>query len=303
MMLRRFTDFILQNRLQAMGIAFALAFLPLIGSLSILIAALVTLRKGAYEGALVFLAASLPVLIRYMALPADASVGLAQTMILIVLGSNFLVWLFAVLLRAYGHWSVVLEMTLLFGILFVGLAHVMYPELPAWWEKELSLYAGKALAAADDTKEVQAAIIADMKNYATGFVLSFVLINVVLQLLMARWWQAVIFNPGGLRKELYDIRLKYIAGAVFLAVLLLSYLKNAYALDMMPLVYMVYALAGLSLLHYVISCIATRSGWFWLLLVYTSMILLFPFSVAAIAVLGLFDTGLDLRKRLSSKLT
>ena len=90
MFLRRFTDFVLQNRLQAMATAFITAFIPVIGSISILIAALVTLRKGAYEGALVAVAATLPYIISYFtAIPAADQVQMAVAMLAILIVSNF----------------------------------------------------------------------------------------------------------------------------------------------------------------------------------------------------------------------
>ena len=59
MLLRRFTDFVLQSRIHAIGTAFVLTFIPWIGApVSVLIAALVTLRKGIFEGVLVLIAAS-----------------------------------------------------------------------------------------------------------------------------------------------------------------------------------------------------------------------------------------------------
>ncbi len=95
MLLRRFTDFILQSRFHTILFVFLLAFIPLIGSLSILIAALVTLRKGKFEGALAVCAASAPYIIGYM-LPADASqlVLPAWFVLTVVLASNILVWFF-----------------------------------------------------------------------------------------------------------------------------------------------------------------------------------------------------------------
>ena len=306
MLLRRFTDFILQGRLQAIGTAFVLAFIPLIGGVSILIAALVTLRKNVYEGALVFLAASIPLVIHYVFLPGEATAGMLLGLVELALLGNLLVWVFAVILRRYGQWNFLLETALLVGVIGVGIVHGLCSDVPGWWQKQLTVYFSKTLDMADVLKtdsgaglqDVQAQVIQMAKYYATGFLAASILLNALLQLAIARWWQAVIFNPGGLRDELVQIRLSHITGGLFVVVMLLGYFKNTLALDILPVVYAIFAAAGLSLVHCLMGKIA-KGSWFWLMLVYLGVIWLFPFSLVALAIMALFDTWLNFRKRAS----
>src|SRR3990167_3899547 len=104
MFLRRFTDYILQSRLQALLAAFVIAFIPIIGSIGVVIAVLVTLRKGMFEGALVVIAATLPYLLSYAVYPPSGGADVAFVAIAILLVSNMLTWLFAAFLRRYNHW-------------------------------------------------------------------------------------------------------------------------------------------------------------------------------------------------------
>lgn len=67
----------------------------------------------------------------------------------------------------------------------------------------------------------------------------------------------------------------------------------------MPVMYMMFGLAGLSLIHYLMGLIS-KSSWFWLVLIYVGMIWLFPFSIVAIAIMALFDTWLNIRKRIKT---
>ncbi len=131
-----------------------------------------------------------------------------------------------------------------------------------------------------------------MKDYATGLVIVSMLLNAILQLTMARWWQSVVFNPGELRKELYQIRLNYWAGALFLTIFMCSYLGNATAVDMMPILYAVFCGAGLSLVHGFFATI--KGGWFGLILVYLGIIGLFPFSLICLSILALLDVGINI---------
>ncbi len=302
MLLRRFTDFILQNRLQAMGIAFILAFIPLIGTISIIIAAFVTLRRGVFEGALVLFAATAPDVIGYIVYPATNQNIFTIDAFIIVIVSNILTWLFAVILRRYRRWNVTLEFTALVGILFISGVHVFYPDIQNWWQVQLHNAFTQAAAetgklnAQEAIGNASAEVATIAKHYATGFATTSVLFNALLQLLLARWWQAIIFNPGGLRQELYQIRLSQVAAVTFVTGLILTYLGNDLVLDIMPVLYFVFIVAGLSLIHSLVAL--TKLGWLWLLLVYLAIICLFPLSAVIVSVIALLDALVDVRKQL-----
>lgn len=146
--LRRCTDFVLQNRLQAMGVAFIISYIPLLGSVAILIAGLVTLRKGAFEGLLVVIAATLPYLLKYY---TGFGGGVIESEIAVIglvlsLVSNMLVWVFAIVLRRYNNWNTVLEYAVLLGLVVIGLVHILYPDIQAWWATQLTRYFDKTTA-------------------------------------------------------------------------------------------------------------------------------------------------------------
>lgn len=305
MFLRRFTDYVLQGRLQAIATAFIIAFIPVIGSISILIAALVTLRKGAFEGAVVAIAATLPYVISYfIAIPPQGQEQMALEMLMILIASNILTWFFAILLYRFNNWNLTLELGALIGIGIVLAVHLFYPDIQAWWVTQLNAYFMKVTNAVDKASfetgplklnEVQLRAINAMKHFATGFLVVSIILNALLQLVMARWWQAVIFNPGGLRKELYQIHFSHVAGAIFVIGLALSMAGSEVALDAMPIIYAIFCIAGLSLIHQFIA--TTKNGWLWLIIIYSGVIWLFPVSIVLIAIVALLDTGLNFRKR------
>jgi hypothetical protein len=306
MLLRRFTDFILRSRLQAMGTAFVFAFLPLISSVSIIIAAFVTLRKGTFEGALVLFAAVLPTIFGFAFLPAEEHFSLMMGALDVVLLSNLLTWVFATQLAKYKNWTFVLECSTLLGILVVIAVHLIYPDVQSWWSAHLSEYFAQSIHKMGQYEpgEVGAQtmvidkMVASVKMYATGLVVSFILFNALLQVVLARWWQAVMFNPQGLRGELYQIRLGQTAGIIFVIGLVLSYWGYSIVLDIMPVLYLAFGIAGLSLLHSVIAL--SKVKWLWLTMVYLG-VMLFPLSITLIAMLALIDTGVDFRKRLGKQ--
>src|SRR3990167_7335999 len=144
MLLRRLTDFVLQSRLKAMGVAFLFSFIPLIGgSISILIAALVTLRKGAFEGTFVLGAAILPYLFSYAAYGASEEAELVFIATSVIVAINVLTWLYALVLRRYSNWSLVIEGAALSGIMIVAVIYLAYHNIQNWWVAELTHYLNK----------------------------------------------------------------------------------------------------------------------------------------------------------------
>lgn len=312
--LRRFTDFVLQGRIQACATAFVLAYIPLVGSISILIAGLVTLRRGALEGALVFLAATLPYLLSYYSAPSSTAtqVGLALVAVVIVTASSFLMWLFALILKRYSSWGFILDLALLLGVAVIGIIHLLYPDVQNWWGEQFTSYFNKTAALMNDMQtrteaipaEVQVKMINALKVYATGLIVFSIMFNALMQLLISRWWQAVVFNPGALRKELLRIRLSYVAGILFLIFYPLSSFGVATAIDIMPVVYLVFGIAGLSVSHYFL---AKKTKWLGVISLYAGSIgimILFPGGLGLVAlilsVIALFDIGMNFRKRFAA---
>lgn len=299
--LKRCTDFILQSRLQAMGVAFLCAYIPLLGSLGIIIAGLVTLRRGALEGLCVAIAASLPYAIKLYTVSTSQS-DMIIVELLLNIASNGLVWLFAVMLRRYNNWGMLLEHSILLGIIIVGFVHLFYPEVQVWWNKQLTIYATKTAAVMSGVSNAspldprQANVIKLVTSYATGLFVVSILFNVMLQLVLARWWQAVMFNPGGLRSELRQIRLSHVMGVLFIVAFVLAWLGSSTVMDMMPLLFAAFGAAGLSFMHYYLATVKNTLAW--LVILYLLLIWIFPLSVMLLAVIALFDVWMDLRNRL-----
>lgn len=335
--LQRFTSNILRHRWYAVSLAFAstligvctaqvISNLPVLvgliglsGSifltlLAILVAALVTLVNGAVEGALVMLAATLPYLATiYLPLHSgpDASVMILWVWIAlgVAVASNIFTWVFAVMLRRKTSCSALVQMAALFGVLVVSVAHLVYPDIANWWGMQLhalqtyyeqaSSVAGAKLTIPEVSAETQTEMIDVLKQLVNGMIVMLVLINALFQLALARWWQSAVYSPGSLGRELRYIRLSRMAGMLFLLSLVFSYQGNSVVLDVMPIVYILFGAAGLSLVHYIFKRMDSPNAWFWLMVFYVILFFTVPFSVVMIAILGLFDIWLNVRGRIT----
>ena len=307
MFLRRVTDFILQGRAQAMGAALVSSFIPVIGGIGILIAAFVTLRKGAKEGALVMLAATVASIVYYA---APASVTQADSLVLVMaVSSNIFAWALSMVLRQFGNWSFTLEFAGLAGVVIIAIVHLIFPEVQDWWMTMIKEYLVKTTEAVanlessaatavtlDSAKQSQLAMY--LKGVATGYATASVLLNALIQVLLARWWQAIMFNPGGLKPELQSVRLSHVIGAIFIIALVTAYLGNELALDTLPVLCIVFFIAGLSLIHSLFNLAQPKTKWLWLIAIYAGIFYKLPLGIIIVSLIALFDTGFDFRNRL-----
>ena len=142
MKLKRLTHYMLEHRLQAVLLTFGFTFIPVAGVLGILYAALVTLRKGVVEGAVMTVAATLPYVFSFMLASHDphASPIVLWTAVGVAVMSNVLTWVFAVMLYRQMTWSGIIQIAALVGVLIVSIVHLVYPDITGWWSAQLTSY-------------------------------------------------------------------------------------------------------------------------------------------------------------------
>lgn len=353
MRLQRFTNYLLQHRLIALVLTFAVTFVPVVGIFGIIVAAFMTLTKGIIEGALFTLVATLPYFIS-LAFPGHAGDTTPLVMwaaISVAVISNLLTWVFAVMLRRQSTWSQIIQVAALMGLLVVSVVHIAIPNVDEWWGRELRTYymkgeavtkalqtpapaaatpavgevaaaaaapvakdivTDKVVAAKDsiaDTNSDKPAVSAEpsdttridainqTKQYATGLMIAAILFNALMQLIVARWWQSALYYPRGLRRELHGIRLSFLASVLFVAGLVLAYMGNVVVIDMMPIVYLLFTAAGLSLIHWLLGVNKTKSTWFWIMILYVGLFISMPSGLVIISSLAAVDVWLNVRKR------
>jgi hypothetical protein len=305
MWLKRLSYYLLEHRWLTLALVFFGTFVPFIGTIGILIAALVTLRKSIWEGAVLTVAATLPYFLSLYvgqkggSVPFVIGVGVGVAVL-----SNILTYVFAVMLVRRVSWSNLLQIAALFGVLVVSVIHLVYPDVSNWWGNQLQNYYTQAQVATDRlikppvvTPEAQLEAMNAGKQYATGLMVVAILAVAIIQLIAARWWQAFVFQPGMLGRELHNIRLSRLAGFLFMISLVLSYLGNSVIFDIMPILYLLFGAAGLSLIHYGFGLMHSPSVWFWLAILYVTLVFSMPVSLVMVGFLALLDIWLDLRKR------
>jgi hypothetical protein len=134
----------------------------------------------------------------------------------------------------------------------------------------------------------------------TGSLIAAMLLSLALTLLIARWWQALLYNPGGFREEFTHLQLGLPAAVLALALAAGAWLSKASLMIELALVASVmFLLQGMAVAHAVIA--KTASPTLWLAGVYGLLVLAMPQMMAALAAMGVIDTFADFRARLTAR--
>ncbi len=142
-----------------------------------------------------------------------------------------------------------------------------------------------------------------MSTIMTGsFLASFFAVQ-TLSLLLARWWQALLYNPGGFGQEFRQLRFGKVAANVALVISIFAIAtKNEIAINLVFIIIVLMMFQGLAVVHNLVAkCKLSPS-----LLTGVYIVMLFTLLHGAIglllvALVGLLDNWLDLRFRLCAK--
>ena len=270
----------MRGRAQACLVALLGVLVPLIGPAAV---GLVTLRKGSVEGALVALWASLPFVVSYF---AGQSSPFVAVMSILALANTLIV---ANVLRGTASWSLALVSDVCVAVGFVVVVGVVFQtDLGVMMSDLTELFVSVSEQLEKDYVMPDTSGVLAWVAWMTAF-------SALLGVVVARWWQALLFNPGGFQQEFQGIRLESKVGLgclllVILGFTLLSEFQFWLQLASIPLI-----VCGLSLLHYTAK--VKKAGGYWLVLMYLGLFL-GPVMSGLLVALGAIDSVLNLRARL-----
>ena len=214
-----------------------------------------------------------------------------------------LVWLPVVLvatvLRQTVSLVISLQLTAAISLLGIVVLYVFFPEFGEFWRTSLNNMAEELIAQSDGAvgREQMQQVIDQIVRLLPGFFASSFLIGTLLSLYLGRWWQAVIYNPGGFGKEFHALDLGKVTAVLALAIAVAVALMNTDMFNAMLLVaFALYLNQGVAVLHAVLA--GRQLGSVWLFVAYLLMFFFIPYSLAVLALAGLADTWIDFRRRL-----
>jgi len=279
--MRALAGFVMRGRREALLVAVVASVVPMFFWVGTAAVGLVTLRRGASEGGFVALWALLPCLVLARlgeVIPAAALIG---------------IWLVAMVLRATRAWTLALVAASALGLSFgVGLLGAGGEYLEAVRTIAENFVAEVAKRSGDP------AVAAQLKAPDTlqiasifGFMLAVVLVACAV---LARWWQAALFNPGGFREEFHAIRFAAAPGVALLMAGLALYLQGPSMQVWSQIVLLPLLVAGIGLTH---ALVAGRRVGGMLGLFYAALLLVSP-AKYMVSCLAAVDAVADLRRRL-----
>jgi hypothetical protein len=274
--MRGLAQYAMRGNKQATMVAVLFAIIPVLFWISAALVALVILRKGYRSGASVFM---------WSLLPAIAWWGNGDpTPALTLIGVAGL----ASVLRYSASWAYVLVASLLVAMVSMPiLASYLHDVMAAFAEAGIQLEAQQKLPDNVDKQLLQA-----LMEGVLGAVHMAILLAC---LVLARWWQSALYNPGGFQTEFHQLRLPlWLTGTLALAVFGLSSITDMtqwlFVLSI-PLLF-----AGLALVHGLVEQL--KLGRAWLIATYLGLLLSSAVVFTLLALLATLDSVFKLRQRL-----
>lgn len=115
--------------------------------------------------------------------------------------------------------------------------------------------------------------------------------------MLGRYWQAVLYNPGGFGREFRAVRLPLVPALVLLACMLIGPNFGAGLAMLTPICSVPLMFAGAALLHGLVA--QGRLARFWLVGLYVTLLLFMQLIYPLLVVLAIVDSLIDFRGRKS----
>jgi hypothetical protein len=301
--MKALAGFIVSGRFQAIlaasfcgMLAFLLPpFSTLTNYLGAAVVSLVTLRIGVSQGLLVLVAATAVTMLFYQFMGVPAATIAVTVMLLWVP-----CWLISGVLRRTVSLASAMFAAAALGVAALISVYGVAGDPAPWWYEHLVLIRSaledRGLLPQDASVD---ALLQDLSRLMTGLIVASLALGAVCSLLVGRWWQALLVNPGGLHVEFCSLRFWQATGWVVLGLMIFSQLTQGPTSDMAAQSVMVmlvpYLFAGLAVLHGLVARQGRGKGW--LIAVYV-LLGIIPQTALLLAGLGLVDTWIDFRRRL-----
>lgn len=281
--MRPLAEFVMRGRMQATLLAGVAASIPVLFWLAAAVCALVLLRKGVQAASGVIIAALVPSFIWAM---------LGDPFGLLVIIACILL---AVYLRGSQSWRGVLLVSVFVGIAAMLVLQQVFAEPIGLLANEVGKLLPELLG--DAKQQLSAQELAQLQQLLvpvlTGLLASAVQAVALLSLLLARYWQAALYNPGGLRQEFHAIRLPRLAAAALVFVMLLAPNLSLQLAGLTPITAPALLFAAISCVHGLAA--KYRQATFTLVVFYLSLALLSQLLFPFLILLALIDSLFDLR--------
>lgn len=300
--MKAMANYVMRGRLAASMMASLFAVLSLIlppfSYLSGGVIALIALRKGAVESAVLLTISSAA-----LGAMSYATMGNMVVAIVFALVVWLPVWLLALVLRSTISLSLTMVVAAAFSIIAVIGFHIAVGNPVEWWTTILSSIFEQAMSQQSfDMMGKDGILEQNIAQMMTAIMATAFFVSMVLSLLLGRWWQAMLFNPGGFQQEFHQFRIDKIFAAISAVILVwatVSATMGSLAVDVAVVICAYAAVAGVALIHDWVRVTGANKAW--LILLYLLLAFVAPQLLALLAIIGFMDAWLDIRRFYQNK--
>ncbi|QTR50224.1 hypothetical protein [Candidatus Thiothrix anitrata] len=298
-------NFIMAGALQAVGFILLFSvlslFLPLMGLLSNAAVGLITLRMGWRRGL-------------FIALISSAVLGgltlLMQVNPLVGFGFSMLIWLavilLATLLGSTVSWSKTLTVLLAVSVGAVLLFHMNVSDPVAFWQNQplwmqfVEVVKNVQMMPEEMSSSEQQKLLDNAASILSGSIAGTVSVLLILSLLIARHWQAMLYNPGGFGAEWRELQLGKPAALLMIAVITLAlFSQQMTAINMVFAGLTVFLFQGIALVHGVVALLQQHKAW--LIGMYIMLFLMPAHGGILLAAFGIIDSLAGFRSQIKAR--
>ncbi len=257
--------------------------------------ALITLRKGWQQGVAFTLLATLTLVLISVVLQQSAGSGVIAGLI------NWLpMVLLASALAMTKSWGKTLLLILAFSAIGILLFHLIQSDANAYWKpmlEQMKPFLQKMQQANQSSGKGIDETINNAASWMTGTFAAALAIISILSLIIARNWQALLYNPGGFGEEFRQIRIgKQASIALVVAIVIAALSRNQLIIELIMVGIAIFLFQGLSLAHAMVKNRGMSSRW--LIGLYILMFLLPVQMIVLLATFGIIDNFADFRAKL-----
>ena len=301
--MQRLASFVMRGRSQAVMATSLLAMLsivmPPLSVISSAVVALVTLREGRNTGlqviGLSFLAT---------AILSAIAIGTPVPAIGLALLLWFPMWVLGQMLRVSCSLALVVQSALVFGLLTIAYFYLQSSDPIADWQEIFAALSENFTEAGLYSKIDSQQLVHELARWMTGFFAAGYFLQLVVSLLLSRWWQAQLYNPGGFQQEFHQLRFSRLLAYLGAGLGVLSLLELQAGGDLlrylMILLMAAYFIQGLAVVHGTTKILGLKK--FWLTGAYIMLVITGPQMAILISMLGLADIWMNFRARAASKM-
>ncbi len=292
--------FIMAGPLQAFAfvVLFALTglFIPFIGLLSNAAIGLITLRRGAESGLKIAVAAGLCIGILILLTGKQA--------VITALGSTSVQWCaviaLAVLLQQSTSWSRILSALFGLSVAIIVVFHASVDDVGGFWKEMLMPMVDIPILKEQFPDIDLETVINTLARFTTGFLVAGLNLTLILSLMIARHWQAMLYNPGGFREEFRRLSISKPFGWAMVVLITLGLFSDTpLIIDIIVAGLMIFLFQGVAMVHGMHSIMGLHTGW--LIGFYVALLLLPGQLGILLATFGIIDSIADFRGVLANR--